>query len=481
MAFLKFDDINYMEESELDNTYSNSITTESYFNTTLVTISKLNKEYRDSITEFYSYINENNSTISINSICKNFMSSVSSIIDKFNKCIRDNHSNFISSLKRQMANDKLTIDKNKIVDVRAGNIYNFTLDEEVPKPIGRNIYYDEVEKLQKILKNNSLSQDQKSMELLFTYNALMEELRGEFYDKFRAEILGIKGEVSALEYGDVLFNIYRDGGNRIDTVIEKDEILEIYKRFKNAKYYLNTVERQKDNIIKEYDRIRKDLANVKLSDVASMIGSNVDILDERLQNYIKAKTEQLLNMCSIHTMAYTAKLDAIAALYLQDKSILTAVVNKYSPDEEYVEDIEESYFISNDFFMQSINEYGQFQKATLGFKIKPHKNLEQILKDHKYEGILNLAKTTNKLGDLEYLRKDYQSGKTLFKTLIVRIDKVNKLGLCKETKPYYKSIKKLYIDNGITVKDVEATLKWYEDNYVPVLNQRIKELRKNQK
>ena len=82
-----------------------------------------------------------------------------------------------------------------------------------------------------------------------------------------------------------------------------------------------------------------------------MIGSNVDILDERLQNYIKAKTEQLLNMCSIHTMAYTAKLDAIAALYVQDKSILTAVVNKYSPDEEYVEDIEESYFISNDFFI----------------------------------------------------------------------------------------------------------------------------------
>ena len=42
MAFLKIEDINYMEESVLDNTYSNSITTESYFNTTLVTISKLN-------------------------------------------------------------------------------------------------------------------------------------------------------------------------------------------------------------------------------------------------------------------------------------------------------------------------------------------------------------------------------------------------------------------------------------------------------
>ena len=356
MAFLKIEDINYMEESVLDNTYSNSITTESYFNTTLVTISKLNKEYRDSMMEFCSCINENNSMSSINSICKTFMSSISSIIDKFNKCIRDNHSNLISSLKRQMANDRLTIDKSKITDVRAGNIYNFTLSEDIPKPIGRNIYYEEVEKLQKILKNNSLSQDQKAIELLFTYNTLMEELRGEFYNKFRAEILDIKGEISALEFGDTLFNIYRDGGNRIDAVIEKDEILEIYKRFKNAKYYLNNVERQKDNIIKEYDRIRKDLANVKLSDVASMLGTNVDVLDERLQNYIKAKTEQLLNMCSIHTMAYTAKLDAIAALYLQDKAILTAVVNKYTPDEEYDEEVEENYFISNDVFIQTINE-----------------------------------------------------------------------------------------------------------------------------
>ena len=79
MAFLKIEDINYMEESVLDNTYSNSITTESYFNTTLVTISKLNKEYRDSMMEFCSCINENNSMSSINSICKTFMSSISSI------------------------------------------------------------------------------------------------------------------------------------------------------------------------------------------------------------------------------------------------------------------------------------------------------------------------------------------------------------------------------------------------------------------
>ena len=72
---------------------------------------------------------------------------------------------------------------------------------------------------------------------------------------------------------------------------------------------------------------------MKLSDVANNIGSSGEMLDDRLQKYIKAKSEQILNMCSIHTLAYNAKLDALAALYIQDKSILTAVVNNYTSTE----------------------------------------------------------------------------------------------------------------------------------------------------
>ena len=30
------------------------------------------------------------------------------------------------------------------------NIYNFTISREIPKPIGRDLYYNEVDKLQKI-------------------------------------------------------------------------------------------------------------------------------------------------------------------------------------------------------------------------------------------------------------------------------------------------------------------------------------------
>ena len=202
----------------------NLITLQSYFNTALVTISKLNKEYRTLISEFYIMALNESASDTINSLYKNFVSGVTYIIDKFNKCVRDNHANYISSLKRKMASDKISIDKNKITDVRAGNIYNYTISDNIPKIIDSNLYYEEIEKLQKILKNNSVDQDQKIINLLFIYNELMEDLRGPFYNRFRGEILGLKQEVSALEYTDVLFAIYRDGGKQINTIIEKDEI-----------------------------------------------------------------------------------------------------------------------------------------------------------------------------------------------------------------------------------------------------------------
>ena len=379
-----------------------------------------------------------------------------------------------------MHNDKINIDKNKITDIKAGNIYNFTISDDIPKAIGSDIYQEEIVKLQKILQNNSIAQDQKVINLLFVYNELMEDLRGPFYDRFRGQILGLKREISALEYVDTLFAIYRDGGKQINTVIEKDEILEIYKRFKNAKYYITSVERQKDAITKEYEKIRKDLLNMKLSDVASNLGSSADLIDEKLHTYIKAKTEQILNMCSIHTLAFTAKLDATAALYIQDKAILTAVVNKYTPTETEDEEVEESYSIYND-YIQSIEEYSFIDKATLSFRIKDKQKFQEILKAHKYEGILNFVKSTNKIGDLEYLKKDYQSIKPLCTKLIERIDKCNKLGECKETKKYYKGVKKHYIDNGVTSKDVQLTLKWYEEVYKPAILNRIKELKSKEK
>lgn len=127
-----------------------------------------------------------------------------------------------------------------------------------------------------------------------------------------------------------------------------------------------------------------------------------------------------------------------------------------------------------------INE-GKINQITMGLKIKPHLNIEQIFKSHKYPGLLNLVEETNSLDDLLYLRSDYHTGLRQFETIKTRIDMCEKLGDCDKTKNFYKGIKKKYLDKGITVKDVDSTIKWYQEVYYPKLSEKIKNIRSQNK
>lgn len=117
-------------------------------------------------------------------------------------------------------------------------------------------------------------------------------------------------------------------------------------------------------------------------------------------------------------------------------------------------------------------------KALIGFKIKPHQNIDETFKKHFYQGYLDFIKNKADISDIDYLRKDYQQGLATFKRIKERIEKVEKLGDCSETSKYYKGIKSKYIDKGITSKDVEATIKWYTNNIPKALNDRKAELSK---
>lgn len=117
-------------------------------------------------------------------------------------------------------------------------------------------------------------------------------------------------------------------------------------------------------------------------------------------------------------------------------------------------------------------------KVLMGFRIKPQQNIDETFKKHSYQGYLDFIKNKADLSDIDYLRKDYQQGLATFKRIKERIEKVEKLGDCKETSGYYKGIKSKYIDKGITSKDVEATIKWFNDNIPKALNDRKAELSK---
>ena len=120
---------------------------------------------------------------------------------------------------------------------------------------------------------------------------------------------------------------------------------------------------------------------------------------------------------------------------------------------------------------------GFLSQVTMGAKIKPHQDLPETFKKHEYPGYLNYIKSCKKVEDLEYLRKDVTSGLHTFRTIRDRISKCQN-GETTENKNYYKGIKKKYIDKGITVKDCDATIKWFNDVVKPAITARIKELKK---
>lgn len=120
-----------------------------------------------------------------------------------------------------------------------------------------------------------------------------------------------------------------------------------------------------------------------------------------------------------------------------------------------------------------LNE-GFFNQLSMGFKIHPKQDLIETLKKHSYEGFLNLVKKTNKIDDLVYLRKDTNTVFPTIKKISERITKCKKLGECKETQSYYKNIKKKYIDNNITEKDCELTIKWFKEVLIAEINKKIK-------
>ena len=82
--------------------------------------------------------------------------------------------------------------------------------------------------------------------------------------------------------------------------------------------------------------------------------------------------------------------------------------------------------------------------------------------------------------DIAYIRQDIRLG-------LVDAGKIaERLELCqngenKENKNYYKGIKKLYIDKGITKSDVEAYKNWLNTVAKEKLNSKVKELREKEK
>lgn len=184
----------------------------------------------------------------------------------------------------------------------------------------------------------------------------------DFYDKFRGLVINKSNEkFDSSEFPEELFRVFRNDDNEPSSItIDSGFVTEAYRRFDKYKDTVKAIEKTQKEMIKDYEALEKYLDKlVKLNkadkqmtlgiydampntfgatQIGTMITGNINTMNNRkvydsstfdkLNNYMKVQSAKVNEMCTIHTQAFTAKLEAAKDCFKQDKKILYKALNK---------------------------------------------------------------------------------------------------------------------------------------------------------
>lgn len=107
------------------------------------------------------------------------------------------------------------------------------------------------------------------------------------------------------------------------------------------------------------------------------------------------------------------------------------------------------------------------------------KGYAELIKNHGNPSMDKVIMKEKDISDISYVRRDNNAAITQIRMIGDRIDKCKQLGDCKETHGYYESIKKNYLDKGLTKKDCELAIEGLKKSNA-MYTERIKQLRAEQ-
>lgn len=179
----------------------------------------------------------------------------------------------------------------------------------------------------------------------------------DFYEEFRGIILGKANEkFDSKEFTDELFKIFRNDDDSTSSItIDSGFVSDAYRRFDKYKDMVKAIEKNKNDIVKDYEDLEKYLDKMikynkdthKIDITTSggreyatrnlqriEFGNTKDkvIYDsstaDRMQSLLKVYSARVNQMCQIHTQAFTAKLEAAKDCFNQDKKILNKAIQQ---------------------------------------------------------------------------------------------------------------------------------------------------------
>ncbi len=362
----------------------------SFMNETYSFLLEYTKEYNTADKVFYKNILEScgDPTV-INESFSDFFSKVQEIIKKFIDFIKRLFAQFSAKMHSMFKSEKY-LKKNgkefiKFTDDDNFDIkgYKFTVSESNIPVIGaKSAYFSSSDGNNNFTdlnindlagKSTKYSSDEanKASNLKQYVDNKYKELEKyleDWYDVFRGEVIGSDSSISSSKFEDELFKVFRGGdSDKIDITIDSNYVSDAYNRFENYKSTIDSLNKTKRDIESDYasleSLLKRSFASEKTGDGVLLkfnLNSprtysnteprtysnteadkfkggyskedNPNIFSQDVYTsidlYMKAKVKQIQQMSNIHTLACTAKIQAVKDCFVQDKKVLYKALSK---------------------------------------------------------------------------------------------------------------------------------------------------------
>ena len=180
--------------------------------------------------------------------------------------------------------------------------------------------------------NSAAAGDLKGVDIDKAYQDYMNTLEnGDYYDKVRGLMLGDSSKrIDASDYSKDLFEVFRDGqSGKEDYEFEAADITEAYTRFNSYESIKKDLEKRKKETEKSYEDLSKEVSKLvelgrdgKFKIKGDEYDTGSDSKARKYEYYMKARSNEINEVASIHTIAFSARLDAYKDQFNQDKTIL---------------------------------------------------------------------------------------------------------------------------------------------------------------
>ena len=329
---------------------------ESYFATAVAFVNETNREIVETKQNLYRSISEATTQFVVLESFSDFFSKVAEIINKFIKFIKSLAARFLTHMNKIINSDKyINSHKKDFKDFRDSdkftmNGYVYTFNPNVPVAAASVSF------------NSSLFEDlyDASGYVDLTPRGVDSAISKidieDSCDEFRATVLGQSSPISVGDFDTELFKVFRN--DSLDTEEIEVDSLEVSKalsRFTDFSNMKKQITSDQTRIERDYEQVKKQVKDLTKRNGDLNLSAFIDRLPEdmrkavkkergssdnqqgfsmsgdlmyKLDLYTKTKVDQITEFSNIHTLAFSAKLDALKESYKQDRALLYTALLK---------------------------------------------------------------------------------------------------------------------------------------------------------